>query len=102
MKINPTKTEVIVFKSKRNTDPQIKIEVPQSKKKITPKPYIKILGVHIDSSLNFEKHINLLKRRTMNTTRNLHRINYLIPITKRQILYNALISVQWNYFLCTI
>ena len=97
MKINPTKTEVIIFKSKRNTDPKIEIEVPQSKKKITPKPYIKILGVHIDNSLNFEKHINLLKRRTMNTTRNLHRINYLIPITKRLILYNALVSVQWNY-----
>ena len=97
MKVNPTKTELIIFKSKRNTNPQIQIEVPQTKKKIIPKPYIKVLGVHIDNCLNFEKHINLLKRRTMNTTRNLHRINYLIPTAKRLILYNALIAVQWNY-----
>ena len=96
MKINPTKTEIVIFNSKKQNN-EIQIQVPHSLKIITPKPYIKILGVHIDSSLNFVKHINLLKRRTMNTTRNLHRINDLIPIEKRLILYNALVSVQWNY-----
>ena len=97
MKVNASKTELVIFKSKRNTNPQIEIKVPQTRKKITPKPYIKVLGVHIDSSLSFEKHINLLKRRTMNTTRNLHRVNHLIPTDKQLILYNALVSVQWNY-----
>ena len=97
MKINPTKTEIVIFNSKRKNDHEIQIQVPQSTKIIKPKPYIKILGVHIDSSLNFAKHINLLKRRTMNTTRNLHRINDLIPIEKKLILYNSLVSVQWNY-----
>ena len=93
---NNKKTEIVIFNSKKQNN-EIQIQVPHSSKIITPKPYIKILGVHIDSSLNFVKHINLLKRRTMNTTRNLHRINDLIPIEKRLILYNALVSVQWNY-----
>ena len=97
MKINPTKTEIVVFKSKKSPNPKLRIKVPQSKKQLKPKPHIKVLGMYIDESLTFKKHINILKRKTMNTTRNLHRINHLIPMQQRLILYNALVVPHFNY-----
>ena len=44
-----------------------------------------------------EKQVNEVKRKAMNTTRNIHRINNLLPTKQRIDLYNTLISPQFNY-----
>ena len=98
---NSGKTKILVFKqSKINKD--FKVILPWESEDgkpiiLKPKPHIKVLGVFIDKNLSWSKHINILKRRTMNITRNLHRINYLLPKEHRLALYNALISSHFNY-----
>ena len=38
-----------------------------------------------------------MKRKALNTTRNLHRINHLLPLKEKINLYNGLITPQFDY-----
>ena len=58
---------------------------------------ITILGVILDKNLNWRKQVNDVKKKALNATRNIHRINHLLPIQQRLNLYNALISPLFNY-----
>ena len=98
---NSGKTKILIFKHKKQ-QLNLKITLPWKDEEgnpiiLKPKPHIKVLGVYIDADLSWTKHINILKRRTLNITRNLHRINYLLPKQHRLTLYNALISSHFNY-----
>ena len=98
MKNNIGKTEVLAINLRRQTN-TIKIKITDEGKQIIlkPKQHIKILGVYIDDKLNWTKQVNYVKRKSMNVTRNIHRINYLLPIKQKVHLYNALISPQFDY-----
>ena len=127
MKINPSKTELLILNQKsaskkkhqpnarkflfknKKTKPiaKSKIKIPQIKKiktiinnknvKIKTKPHIKVLGVFIDQELNWNKHIKQVKKKSMDATYNLHRINHLLPIEQRILLYNAITNSIFNY-----
>ena len=98
MKNNLGKTEVLVFNQGRNTQ-NLKILVEDEGKTVVikSKPFIKVLGVIIDSKLNWTNQVNTVKHKAMNITRNIHRINHLLPLKVRKDLYNAVISPQFNY-----
>ena len=98
MKNNLGKTEVLVFNQGRNTQ-NLKILVEDEGKATTikSKPFIKVLGVIIDNKLSWVKQINAVKNKAMNITRNVHRINHLLPLKVRKDLYNAVISLQFSY-----
>ena len=98
MKNNKGKTEVLAINLRGQTN-MIKIKITDEGKQIVlkPKQHIKILGVYIDDKLNWTKQVNYVKRKSMNVTRNIHRINYLLPIKQKVHLYNALISPQFDY-----
>ena len=95
MKNNIGKTEVIVF----NTNQKIAINVIDEGKpvKIESKANIKILGVILDSHLNWSNQVNAVKKKAFNITRNIHKINNLLPMKHRIKLYNAIISPQFSY-----
>ena len=98
MKINTTKTNVLVF----NTDPTTKsltfsIQNDQNPIQIKPSPHIEVLGIFIDSDLSWKKQIKRIKRNAMGKIRNLHRINFMLPLQHRINLYNAIISPQFDY-----
>ena len=125
MKINPSKTELLILnqkkipnqsqanakkpkqKIKKVYQARKKIKIPQIKKiltminnkkvKIKTKPHIKVLGVFIDQELNWNKHIKHVKKKSMDATYNLHRINHLLPIDQRLLLYNAITNAIFNY-----
>ena len=98
---NCGKTKILTFnQNKSNQD--FKLTLPWLTEEgkpmiLKPKSHIKVLGVYIDKNLSWSKHINILKRRTMYITRNLHRINHLLPKEHRLALYNALLSSHFNY-----
>ena len=98
MKNNIGKTEVMVVNRNKKNE-SLKVNVMDEGKKITieSKLSIKILGVILDSNLNWRKQVNEVKRKALNTTRNTHRINHLLPTQQRINLYNALISPHFNY-----
>ena len=98
---NSGKTKILIFKHKKQLL-NLKIPLPWKDDEgkpiiLKPKPHIKVLGVYIDKDLSWTKHINILKRRTLYITRNLHRINHFLPKQHRLTLYNALISSHFNY-----
>ena len=99
MKNNIGKTEILILspgKAKRNT---FKIKVIDEGKPVIIKPQssIKILGIHIDENINWKKQINAVKRKSMNTIRNINRVNHLLPIKHRIQLYKALIEPHFSY-----
>ena len=98
MKNNIGKTEIMVVNRNKKNE-TLKVKVQEEGKQITlkSKPSIKILGVILDSNLNWRKQVNEVKKKALNTTRNTHRINHLLPTKQRVNLYHALISPLFNY-----
>ena len=95
---NTGKTELIIFHPKDKND-EISIEIMDEGEKITlkSKENIKILGLYIDNELKWTKQVKTVKKKSMNTTRRVHRINYFLPKNLRMILYHALISPQFDF-----
>ena len=73
MKNNIDKTEVLMITTNHRNE-YIKISVKHEGKNIavTSKSHIEILGVIIDRNLNWRKQINEVRKKSFNTTRNIH------------------------------
>ena len=101
MKNNVGKTDLIIFSPRTNTENfHINTEMLNDEGKeiiLTAKKNIKILGVTIDDKMNWSKQVNSVKRKSMNATRAVHRVNHLLPITQRKLLYNTVISPNFSY-----
>ena len=80
-------------------NPPIHIEVKEEGKLklLKPKKTIKILGVHIDDQLTWDIQIQYVRKKATNSIRNLHRVNQLIPLKHRLLLYNSLVATHYNY-----
>ena len=98
MKNNLGKTEFLFF-SPDNKNEILECDIHSNGKKIKleSKTEIEILGVFIDNNLRFTKQINKIKKRAMNVTRQIHRINYFLPIDQKMMLYNTIIAPLFNY-----
>ena len=99
MKNNIGKTEVLIINNKKANLKNINIKVNDDGEviEIKPKSHIKILGVLIDDKLNWTKQVNSVKRNALNSIRNLHRINHLLPTKLKVNLYNSLVSPYFDY-----
>ena len=90
---NVTKTDFLIFSPQRkNESLDCDIYNVNEKKTIKSKSVIEILGVQIDSKLKFTKQINQIKKKAFNTTRQIHRINYFLPMEQKLMLYNTIIA----------
>ena len=98
MKNNIGKTELIVINtSQRNEYMKVTIKDEGKNVLLTSKQHIELLGVIIDNNLNWRKQIVKVKKKSFNVTRNIHRINHLLPLNHRLNLYHAVISPQFSY-----
>jgi hypothetical protein len=95
---NPSKTEVILF-SKRKTKEMFVVEISEegARKKLKLQKSVKILGVHLDEELNWTRQVNEVNKRARYATRNLQRINNLLPFKLKLMLYNSLVAAHFNY-----
>ena len=97
---NASKTEILII-GKPNTKEQsivyIAVEESGEIKLLKPKKTIKVLGVHIDDQLNWNTQIQAVRKKAMYSIRNLYRINQLIPLKHRLLLYNSLVATHYNY-----
>ena len=64
---------------------------------ISSERYVKLLGIHLDTDLNFEKHVSLLCRRAAYQVRALGRISKYIDLRGRTDIYNAFIASNFRY-----
>ena len=95
---NATKTEVMLITGRKHKENfYIEINEEGKTKKLELKTSIKILGVHIDQQLNWSKQVHEVNRKAKYAVRNLQRVNQLIPIKSRLLLYNSLVASHLNY-----
>ena len=99
LKINPTKSEVMIFGPKNQNLEQVNITVYEDgvAKTIARTAKMKILGVVIDNKLTWEWHVKKIRRLTHNTISNLARTTAVLPLTSRRLLYDALVTPHLNY-----
>ena len=99
LKINPTKSEVMIFGKKKAQDDPVEIAVTENgvNKTILTTKTMKILGVDIDEKLTWEPHIKKLKRKTYNIITNLARTTSVLPMKSRRTLYDALVVPHYSY-----
>ncbi|XP_052740381.1 uncharacterized protein LOC128198524 [Bicyclus anynana] len=89
----PEKTEAIVFSGRRKLDP-IKFVVEDMA--VAPKEHVKYLGVWLDKSLNYKKHVEEVAKKSQNLVEALHK---LMPTrggpraSKRRVLASVAHSV---------
>ena len=98
---NPTKSEVMLLGSKirLSSADKLKVEVNDGKKTkiLKGEESLKLLGVHIDQSLDWTKQAKHVKQKAVNSIRNLHRINNIIPMKQKRILYTSLVTPHFSY-----
>jgi hypothetical protein len=96
---NPTKTEIIIFRSMKGKKENITIKVEENGEEVELKPaeVIKVLGVHVDECLGFNKQVKHIQGKTTAATKNLYRIRDLLPIKYKKMLYDSLIASHFNY-----
>ena len=98
---NPTKTEVMLLGTKirlsQANNLKVKVSNEEETKILTGQDSLKILGVNVDQSIDWTKHTSIIKQRALNSIRNLHRINQLIPMKQRRILYTSLVTPHFSY-----
>ena len=95
---NATKTEVMLITGRKHKeDFYIEIAEGGKTKKLELKTSIKILGVHLDQQLNWSKQVQEVNKKAKYAVRNLRRVNHIIPMKSRLLLYNSLVASHLNY-----
>lgn len=64
---------------------------------IKGKESMKILGVWLDENITWNKQISSMKGKAFNNARNLCRINHLLPMKTKILLYNSYVASQLSY-----
>ena len=94
------KTELLVIKpQKKKCDPRITIKFGNVE--ITPSPCAKILGVHVDSALTWEKHVSQVARRCYHVLVGLSKLRHKLPYETKKTLIEALMFPYITYC-CTV
>ena len=98
MKNNIGKSEILIM-AKGNKEETVSIQVTDERKpvKLKSKNNLKILGVYIDSKLNWTKQTNYVKKNSINIIRNLHRIKHILPTKEKIRLYNSMVTPHFGY-----
>ena len=93
MVANPEKFQLIFIGLK--DDIRLCIDINSSAVQMTDS--IKLLGVTIDSILNFNQHVQLIYKKASNKVRAFSRIAPNIEYEKNVILYNSFVLSNYNY-----
>ena len=95
---NPDKFQVILL-DKRGSD-NTNIELKIGNEKIKSASSVKPLGVHIDDKLNFNDHINKLRKSAGNQLNALIRLKPFLGLKEKVVLVNSFIYSNFDY--CTL
>ena len=98
LKINPTKTEMLAIKSRRqtaNTD----FSVSFGEEEISSSDSVKVLGVTLDRHLSWDAHVGTVVRRCNTVLIGIARLRHKLPKCTRQLLVQALVFPHIRYCL---
>ena len=98
---NAAKMEIMLLttKQKLNKTRQLKVKVTDgdTEKYLYGEESLKILGLHIDQTLSWDKQASQVKKKATNSIRNLHTANQLLPMKQKRVLYNSLVAAHFTY-----
>ena len=95
MIVSPEKFQAIIIDRKgRNNNPT---EINIGGKKIYSESSVLLLGLEIDSKLNFDKHISKLGNKSAGQLNALNRLNRYLGFEEKKILINSFIYGNFNY-----
>ena len=90
MEANPSKFQYIMLNS--SNEAPLVIE-----KNIEPEQYVKLLGVYIDSNLNFTYHVDNLSKKASNQIRVLKRLSCNLDQVSRMQIFRSFILSHFKY-----
>ena len=96
MTLNPGKSRYMVIGSR-----DISHEIMLNNSKITSSNEEKLLGIFLESKLNFESHIGSLCRKTGQNINALAKLKNYLTSNQRNLLLNSVIKTQFTYWLLT-
>ena len=96
LKINPTKTDMILLKSSRKNI-NCNFTVPFGNSSISPVQSAKILGITLDSSLTWEDHVSVIVKRCYCVLIGLAGVQRRIPRETKRLLIEALVFPHLRY-----
>ena len=97
LKVNESKTEVILFGTKQRLQKLGNITVRVGEEHITPTKCVKNLGVHYDQQLSMEVHVRAICRNVHMHLRNISRIRRYLSQDATQLLVRALAISRIDY-----
>ena len=97
LKINPDKTEVIIFSSQRNEKHIESVSVKIGEAEIKPSECVRNLGAFLDSKMSMEKHINSVCRSGYGQLRQIGHIRKYLNTNATKTLVNSLLTSRLDY-----
>ena len=94
---NPDKFKAIILDKQNSDFSNTKISVNNENLEIVPS--VKLLGIQIDSQLNFNMHINNICKSAANQLNALIRLNCFLGIDEKKVLVNSFVLSNFNYCL---
>ena len=95
LKMNPSKTELIVFGCNEH------LTVKLTDEEIVSRDVVRNLGIYLDKNLTFEKHFDNLCRNMYNTLRNISRNRMYMTDSSCKTMVTSLVLSKIN-FCCTL
>ena len=95
MIVNPGKFQAIILDKKKNNHTQEIIKIGKNVVKV--KSPVKLLGVQIDSELNFNLHIANICKSAANQLNALIRLKNFLGFQERKVLINSYFYSNFNY-----
>ena len=92
---NPDKFKAIILDKQNSDFSNTKISVNNENLEIVPS--VKLLGIQIDSQLNFNMHINNICKSAANQLNALIRLNCFLGIDENKVLVNRFVLSNFNY-----
>ena len=95
MIVNPGKFQAIILDKKKNNHTQEIIKIGKNDVKV--KSSVKLLGVQIDSELNFNLHIANICRSAVNQVNALIRLKNFLGFQERMVLINSPLAWMFSH-----
>ena len=95
--VGKTNTLLICNHQKRNFLPRTELQVNLNENIISQNDHLSYLGVHIDSSINFNTHIDMLVKKVNKAIGALKYCSAFVNVETRKTLYNSLVLPHFDY-----
>jgi hypothetical protein len=95
--LNTTKSDFILCGSKRQLDKFNDITLKVGECQLVRKPFVRNLGVELDETLSFERHVNMVCKNAFYYLRTIANIRRNITTHHASILVHALVLSRINY-----